>query len=68
MSVCKKKRGTENQRKQTIYPACQICFTSACLGYLGWAEAVAVGHIAGVLFLLIGHEAAVASVHLWITI
>merc|ERR1719322_1251255 len=65
LSVCKKQNGAPKIKENK--PSTQLAkFVSpplGYLGYLGWAEAVAVGHVARVLFLLVGDEAAVASVH-----
>merc|ERR1719322_287294 len=65
LSVCQKQNGAPKIKENK--PSTQLAkFVSpplGYLGYLGWAEAVAVGHVARVLFLLVGHEAAVASVH-----
>merc|ERR1719322_1261530 len=67
LSVCQKLNGAPKIKENK--PSTQLAkFVSpplGYLGYLGWAEAVAVGHVARVLFLLVGHEAAVASVHRW---
>merc|ERR1719322_265171 len=67
LSVCKKQNGAPKIKENK--PSTQLAkFVSpplGYLGYLGWAEAVAVGHVVRVLFLLVGDEAAVASVHRW---